>query len=34
MKRSTSTSIAILPALQLLCVAAALFWLHVNGAYL
>jgi hypothetical protein len=32
MKRSTSTS--ILPALQLLCVAAALFWLHVNGAYL
>lgn len=32
MKRPAS--IPILPALQLLCVAAALFWLHVNGAYL
>lgn len=32
MKRPAS--ITILPALQLLAVAAALFWLHVNGAYL
>ncbi len=31
---SRSRPIAILPALQLLAVAAALVWLHINGGYL